>query len=97
MFGTGDKELGICSTLPGCDMMDRLEIVLQPSTMVVAPEMMLSPADEIGPGSKMSPEMTGNVSEFAYFISEWELELKLENEEYPLLDLDVRDGVAVGL
>ena len=62
MFWTGDRDLGICSTLPGCDMMDRLEMVLHPSTRVVAPEMMLSPVDEMGPGSIISPEITGNVS-----------------------------------
>ena len=61
-FGTGDRDPGICSTLPGWDMIDRLEIVLQPSTRVAAPEMTLSPADEMGPGSIMSPEMTGKES-----------------------------------
>jgi len=96
MFGTGDRELGMCSTLPGCDIIERLEMVLQPSTMVVAPEMMLSPAEEMGPGSRMSPDMTGRESELAYLMSEREHELKLVNEEYPLLD-PAMDGVVVGL
>ena len=62
MFGTGDRELGMCSTLPGCDIIDRFEIVLQPSTSVVAPEMMLSAVEEMGPGSRMSPDMIGKES-----------------------------------
>lgn len=70
-------------------MIDRLEIVLQPSTRVAAPEMTLSPADEMGPGSIMSPEMTGKESEREH-------ELKFENEEYPLLDPPM-EGVVVGL
>lgn len=96
MFGTGDRELGMCSTLPGCDIIDRLEMVLQPSTSVVAPEMMLSAVEEMGPGSRMSPDMIGKESELSYFMSEREHELKLENEEYPLLD-PAMDGVLVGL
>lgn len=96
MLGTGDIELGMCSTLPGWDMMDRLEMVLHPSTMVLAPEMMLAPADVIGPGSRISPEMTGNVPELANLMVERGSELKFENEEYPLLD-PVMDGVVVGL
>jgi len=54
----------MCSMLPGWDMMDRLEMVLHPSTRVLVPERMLSPADEIGPGRRMSPEITGRVSKF---------------------------------
>ena len=48
-------------------MMDRLEMVLQPSTRVVAPEMMESPVEEMGPGSIMSPEMTGRVSDKGHY------------------------------
>jgi len=76
MFWTGDRERGMCSTLPGCDIIDRLEIVLHPSTRVVAPEKLLSPVEEMGPGSIMSPEITGRESEFAYFMSE-----KFEKDE----------------
>ena len=59
MFG-----LGMCSaTLPGWVMIDKFEIVLQPSTTVLAPDMMLSPAaEEIGPGKRISPEITGKES-----------------------------------
>lgn len=58
----------MCSMLPGWDMMDRFEMVLHPSTRVLVPERMLSPADEIGPGSRMSPEMTGSVSKYNILI-----------------------------
>ena len=41
-----------CSTLPGCDSTDRLEMV-EPDS---------SPELEMGPGSIMSPEITGRES-----------------------------------
>ena len=48
------------STLPDCEMQDRLEIVLAPSTMVALPD--ISPGLVRGPGSIMSPEITGRES-----------------------------------
>ena len=49
-----------CSTLPGCDSTDRLEMVEPPSTSVLALDS--SPELEMGPGSIMSPEITGRES-----------------------------------
>ena len=49
------------STLPDCEMQDRLEMVLAPSTRVALPD--ISPGLVRGPGSIMSPEITGKESE----------------------------------
>lgn len=48
------------STLPDWEMQDRLEMVLAPSTMVALPD--ISPGLVRGPGSIMSPEITGRES-----------------------------------
>ena len=48
------------STLPDCEMQDRLEMVLAPSTRVALPD--ISPGLVRGPGSIMSPEITGRES-----------------------------------
>ena len=53
----GDR-LCRCSTLPGSEMMDRLEMVLPPSTRVGVAE----PISPVGPGSKMSPDIIGRES-----------------------------------
>ena len=55
----GDR-LSRCSTLPGSEMMDMLEMVLPPSTRVgVADPRVL---EEMGPGNIMSPDMIGRES-----------------------------------
>ena len=57
----GDR-LSRCSTLPGSDMMDRLEMVLPPpSTKVGVAEPRVA-VEEMGPGNKMSPDMIGRES-----------------------------------
>ena len=57
----GDR-LSRCSTLPGSDMMDRLEMVLPPpSTRVGVAEPRVA-VEEMGPGNKMSPDMIGRES-----------------------------------
>ena len=53
----GDR-LWRCSTLPGSEMMERLEMELPPSTRVGVAE----PISPVGPGSRMSPEMIGRES-----------------------------------
>ena len=61
MLWTGDR-LCRLSTLPGSDMMDRLDTVLPPSTIVALDEPRTPVVDDMGPGNRMSPDMIGRES-----------------------------------